>query len=348
MLDTEPLPVVEVAAPAAAAPKPSLPKARLLVQLVLGVAALIIGLVVPTVAGSVRLAVGAVGAYAAVSAVHRWWVHRTGRALTLGTILSAAWLVLLTALAALADVLPLAEGRDPSKTLAEPAMLPPNLLSDHPFGTDTQALDVLAALLYGARVSVVIAVGAVSIALVVGGILGVLSGYFRGWIDMVIGFLTDAMLAFPALILLLALASILQPTVFNVTIALGALGIPGTVRLARASTLAVASREFVVASRTLGARTGRIMLREVVPNVAPPLIAYGFVIVGFLIVAEASLSFLGLGIQRPNPTWGNLIWQGQAHLETEPYLVMLPSLFLFLTVMSSNYVGQRLQQRWAI
>jgi len=159
---------------------------------------------------------------------------------------------------------------------------------------------------------------------------------------------TDTFLAFPALILLLALVSVLKPSVLNVTLALGVLGTPGTVRLARAATLAVASREFVTASRTLGARTPRLLFREVMPNVLPPLIAFSFVAFGFLIVAEASLSFLGLGIQRPNPTWGNLIAQGQATFDTHPWLVIFPAVFLFLTVMASNYIGQRLQQKWAI
>ena len=174
--------------------------------------------------------------------------RRTGRRLDLGLLLSAAWLVLLTLAAIMANVLPLAEGRDPSNALTSTAMLPPDVFSGHPLGTDSQALDVLAQLLFGARVSLVVATGAVIIALIVGGALGVFAGYFRGKIEAIIGFVTDTMLAFPALILLLALVTVLKPTVLNVTLALGVLGTPGTIRLARAATLSVASREFVTAS----------------------------------------------------------------------------------------------------
>ena len=311
-----------------------------------GAALVVLGLAPLALPGAVRTLMIVCGIYLLLRYGCDVVERRTGRRLDLGLLLSAAWLVLLTLAAIMANVLPLAEGRDPSNALTSTAMLPPDVFSGHPLGTDSQALDVLAQLLFGARVSLVVATGAVIIALIVGGALGVFAGYFRGKIEAIIGFVTDTMLAFPALILLLALVTVLKPTVLNVTLALGVLGTPGTIRLARAATLSVASREFVTASRTLGARTPRIVLGEVVPNVLPPLIAYSFVAVGFLLVAEASLSFLGLGIQRPNPTWGNLIAQGQSTLGTQPWLVILPSTFLFLTVVAANYIGQRLQQKW--
>lgn len=317
-------------------------------QGLVGLAVLVLAAALPVGPGGLRLVVGTVGGYLAAVALHRWWQHRTGRKISLGIILSSLWLGGLTLAAMFVSVLPLAEGRDPSRTLTQPAMLQPNLFSRHPLGTDSQALDVLSTLLYGARVSIMVAVGAVLFALVVGGLFGVLAGYFRGWADSAIGFVTDAMLAFPALILLLAMASIMRPSPVNVTLALGILATPGIVRLARAGTLAIASREFVTAGRTLGARTSRIVFREIIPHIIPPMVAYSFIVAGFLIVAEASLSFLGLGIRRPNPTWGNLIAQGQGLLITHPWLVILPAFFLFLTVVSSNFIGQRLQQKWAI
>lgn len=348
MLDTDSLP------PAVALDTPPSTRARLrratrsiIPLVVIGLALVVAALTAATLVGTARLALGLAGAFLLVKALHRTVERRRGHAIDLGLSLSVAWLGLLVSAAALAAFLPLAEGRDPSQTLDVPASLPPDLFSAHPFGTDSQALDVLSQLLFGARVSLVVAVGAVCIALAVGGLFGVLAGYFRGWIEAVIGFVTDTLLAFPALILLLGLVTILKPSVLNVTIALGVLGVPGTVRLARAATLSIASRDFVTASRTLGARTPRILLGEIVPNVVPPLIAYSFVAAGYLIVAEASLSFLGLGIQRPNPTWGNLISQGQPVLQTQPWLVVLPAVFLFLTVLSANYVGQKLQQKWS-
>ena len=209
-------------------------------------------------------------------------------------------------------------------------------------GTDTLGLDILAQLLYGARVSLVVAFGASFIALLLGTVVGMLAGYQRGWVDEVIGFITDCILSFPALILLLAMVTFLSPSLPNITVALGVLAVPGYVRLARANTLTVASRDFVVATQTLGASPSRILFRNLLPNVVPPLIAYSFIVMSFLIVAEASLSYLGLGIQRPNPTWGNLIAQGQTLMETNPSLVLIPSFALFLTVMSANYIGQRL------
>jgi peptide/nickel transport system permease protein len=314
----------------------------------LGVALVVVALAAVEMIGIARALTGIVGLLLVLSSACRAVGVRRGRPVDVSLVASVGWLTALSAAAVLADVLPLAEGRDPSRALTSPAMLPPDLFSSHPLGTDSQALDVLTQLLYGARVSLVVAGGAVVIAFLVGGALGICAGYFRGKVEATIGFVTDSLLAFPALILLLALVTVLRPSVLNVTIALGVLGTPGTVRLARASTLAVASREFVTASRTLGARTPRIILGEVVPNVVPALIAYSFVAIGFLIVAEASLSFLGLGIQRPNPTWGNLISQGQAVLNTQPWLVVLPSIFLFLTVLATNYVGQRLQQKWSM
>lgn len=262
--------------------------------------------------------------------------------------LAAGWLGLMVLLAALVSLLPLSEGRDPANALEVQSLLPPHVFSAHPLGTDTQGLDVLSGLLYGARVSLTVAVGGIVIGSLIGGALGLFAGYRGRRTDAVISFVTDVVLSFPALILLLALVTVLKPNVVNVTIALGVLAVPSYIRLARANTIKVVSRDFVVAARTLGATDRRIMLREVLPNVAPSIFAYSFVVVGFLIVAEASLSFLGLGIQRPNPTWGNLIAQGEPYLDQHPSLVMAPSVLLFLTVVSMNYVGQRLQKKWGL
>jgi peptide/nickel transport system permease protein len=308
----------------------------------------IIGAVLPAVPGLLRTLAAVIAVYVALRLVVASVGRRRGVRVDLGAWLAGTWLGLLATASALASVLPLAEGRDPSRALTEPVFEAPDLLSRHPFGTDLFGLDVLSQLLYGARVSLTVAVGAIVIAIVVGGTVGMLAGFLRGWVDAIVSFLTDTLLAFPALILLLALAAILSPSVLNITIALGVLAVPGTVRLARAATISISSREFVTASRALGATAPKIILRDIAPNVLPPLIAYSFVTVGFLIVAEASLSFLGLSIKRPNPTWGNVIYQGQSELTTHPYLVLLPALFLFLTVTSASYIGQRLQRKWAI
>lgn len=263
-----------------------------------------------------------------------------------GFVLASAWLILLVAAAIVADWLPLAEGRDISKTLTTPTLLRPDLFSGHPLGTDRQGLDLLAEIIYGARVSLVVGFGAVVIGTLVGGVIGLVAGYYRGPVDRAVSVVSDSMLAFPPLVLLLALVAVLQPSLRNVTTGLSILIIPTYIRLVRANTLTFAQREFVTAARALGAKDRRIILREVAPNVALPVASYGFVIVGVLIVAEASLSFLGLSVQRPNPTWGNLIAAGQGSFDTDPHLVFVPGLVLFLTVFALNRVGDKLRRSW--
>jgi len=263
-----------------------------------------------------------------------------------GFILSMAWLILLTAAAIFANVLPLSEGRNVAKTLHTTTRLSPDLLSNHPLGTDGEGLDLLAGIIYGARVSLVVSIGAVVLATLIGGFIGLLAGYYRGIVDKSVSIVTDALLAFPPIALLLAMVAVLQPSVLNVTIGLTVLVIPVYVRLVKANTLKFAEREFVTAARSLGARDRRIIVREIVPNLAPPVLSYGLLIVPVLIAAEATLSFLGLGIQRPNPTWGNLIAAGQTDFQTNPNLIFAPGVALFLTVFALNRVAARLRARW--
>jgi peptide/nickel transport system permease protein len=272
--------------------------------------------------------------------------RRRGALGELGLWLAVAWMVLLIGAAALADVLPLAEAREPSRTLYEPTLARPDLFSEHPLGTDRQGLDILGQLLYGARVSLIVGIGAVIIGGVVGGVIGLVAGFFRGKVDAVVGFVTDSMLAFPPLILLLGMVAMLEPSVRNVTVALAVLSIPTYVRLSRANTLVFAEREFVLTARAMGARSRRLLFRELAPNVAPSLVSYGFIVVGVLIVAEAALSFLGLSIQRPDPTWGNMIAAGQGDIERHPYLVFVPATVLFLTVFSLNRIGEKARSLW--
>lgn len=260
--------------------------------------------------------------------------------------LAISWIVLIVVLAIFADLLPLAEARDTSKTLTEPSRARPDLFSAHPLGTDTQALDILGGVIYGARVSLQVSLIAVTVGTVVGGLIGVASGYFGGRIDNIVGILTDSLLAFPPLILLLAVVTAVTPGVVTISLALALLGVPTYVRLARANTLAFAQREFVLAARALGAKPWRIIVRELVPNVVRPLLSFSFIIVAVLIVAEASLSFLGVGIQRPTPTWGNMISAGQGELETTPHIVFVPGTVMFVTVFCLNRVGDKARAMW--
>lgn len=267
-----------------------------------------------------------------------------GRRVETGVWLSAAWVAAVVSSAVFADLLPLAEAQDVSETLTTPTRLRPDLFSAHPLGTDVQGLDILGGVIYGARVSLQVGVLAVAIGTVLGGLIGVASGYFRGRLDAAVGLATDSMLAFPPLILLLAVVSAVDPSVPVIAASLALLGIPTYVRLARANTMAFAQREFVMAARAIGARPSRIIMRELVPNVVRPLLSYSFIIIAVLIVAEASLSFLGVGIQRPTPTWGNMISAGQGEIQTTPHLVFVPGAVMFLTVFALNRLGDKARQ----
>lgn len=265
----------------------------------------------------------------------------------LGTVLALAWTVIIVLGALIVDFLPLAEARDPALALTVPSMLPPDLTSDFPLGTDSQGLDVLGGLLYGARVSLVVGIGGVLIGAVIGGALGLVAGYRGGWTDRVVSIFTDTLLAFPSLILLIAIVTVLNPTLPNVTLALGIMVVPSFARLVRANAMTYSKRDFVTAARSLGAGEIRIMLREVAPNILPAIFSYSFMLVAVLIVAEASLSYLGLSIPRPEPTWGNMISAGQSDFQRYPFLVGIPATVLFLTVLSFNQLGEAAGRRWS-
>jgi peptide/nickel transport system permease protein len=253
------------------------------------------------------------------------------------------WLVLVIAAASLAAVLPLAP-------YAVPIGLPrqsPSLASlDGLLGTDQLGRSVLSRCIYGAQVSLVVGTVAGLIGAAIGTVLGMLAGYFGKWVDSVVRLVADAMLAFPPLILLLALSSVLTPSVPTLLIGLTLLIIPTFVRLARANTLRWASREFVLAARNLGAGHGRILGREILPNLLPSLAAYLPVVVAALIVAEGSLSFLGMGIPPPQPSWGGMISDGKDSIGEYPHMVFVPSMFIFLTVFALNQAGDHLRQRF--
>lgn len=255
------------------------------------------------------------------------------------------WLVVIVGAALLAPVLPLGNADDSARALAEPVFAPP-MSPGHLLGTDTYGLDLLARTVYGARTSLAIALVAVVVGTTVGGLIGIVAGYLRGFTDSVVGVLANALLAVPPLVLLIALGSVLSPGIRNIGLALALLTIPSMVRVARATTIGYAGREFVWAARAMGATGRRLVLRELLPNVVPPLLSLAVVMVSMLIVAEASLSFLGLGIKPPEPTWGNMIAEGQdGVMEQHPFIVVIPGVCLFLTVFAFNLLGERAQQR---
>lgn len=277
---------------------------------------------------------------------------RFGPRFDIGFWLSVGWLVLLSTAAALAGVLPLAEHVDASKTLHDPGYATPDLFSKHPLGTNSFSLDLLSRSLYGARVSLLTALVAMSISLLVGGLIGMAAGFYRGKLDTTVSMLTDAALSFPALVLLIAFAAVLgvpgsvPEAVLKNGLVLGVVATPIMIRLARANTLVFAQREFVLASRSLGARGRHILWRSLMPNVASPMLSYVFVNLAVLIVAEGSLAFLGLGLQQPQPTWGNMIAEADLTvLREHPHIALVPGAFMFLTVLAFNRIGERIRHR---
>jgi len=258
----------------------------------------------------------------------------------LGMLFWAAigWTVFVVAVAILAPVLPL-----PSPTDMDMLERRAPISALHWLGTDALGRDELARVAYGARISLTVGLFAPVIGLTIGGALGMLAGYFRGRFESFVVGSMDVLLAFPPLILALAVTAYLGQSVLNLTCILGVLGIPAFMRVARASTLTLARREFVIAAEALGATHARILIRELLPNVALPLLAFFLLGVAVTIVVEGALSFLGLGVPPPISSWGSMIGEGRESLEVAPMLAFVPAIAMFLTVLSFNLVGDTLR-----
>ncbi|MCS5736066.1 ABC transporter permease [Herbiconiux daphne] len=253
------------------------------------------------------------------------------------------WIVLIVALAVLAPVLPIA-GYD---AVAGPPRQPPQFGPiDLLLGTDRVGRSLLSRVIYGAQVSLVVGTAAALGGVVLGLVLGLIAGYFRKGADTVIVFVADVILSFPALVLLLAISAIFAPSLWTILVGLAITSTPSFIRLSRANTMAWAGRDFVKAARNMGASDTRVLLREILPNVVPAIAAYLPLVIAALIVAEGSLSFLGLGIPPPTPSWGGMIAAGAADLRTAPYMVFVPAAVLFLTVFALNQAGEHLRLRF--
>ena len=258
----------------------------------------------------------------------------------LGTVFWSAviWIAVIGASAAFANLLPIA---DPTNMDMLGRRMPPSV--EHWLGTDGFGRDMLARLIYGARASLTVGLLAPVIGGTIGGALGMLAGYFRGRFEALVIGSMDVLLAFPPLVLALAVTAYLGQSIFNLTMILGFLGIPAFTRVARAATLSLAQREFVTAARALGATHARILVRELLPNVFLPLFAFFLLAVAVTIVVEGALSFLGLGVPPPAPSWGSMIGEGRESLEFAPWLAFIPAITLFLTVLAFNLVGDALR-----
>ena len=224
---------------------------------------------------------------------------------------------------------------------------PPSLA--HWFGTDVLGRDTFARVLAGGWVSLIVALTAVSFGVLVGGLIGSFAGYVRGKRETAIMSVIDVILAFPPLILLLALVSIYERrSLFVISLVIGILSIPAYTRIARANALALSNREFVHAAQAIGTKKRTILFREIIPNVLPALLAYALVAAAGVIVVEGTLSFLGLSVQLPTPTWGNMINEGRGEIRQTILPVFWPSLFLTLSVLSLNQIGDWLQSKSSV
>ena len=213
----------------------------------------------------------------------------------------------------------------------------------HLLGTDEVGRDVLSRLIWGARASLLAGAVPVTIALLVSLPLGLLSGCAGGWLDGLIMRITDAMLAIPFLIVAIALAAFLGPSLINAMLAIGIAALPTFLRLARGTALALTTEEFVVSAQALGCSRLRVAVRHVLPNMLPPLLIQSSLTVAAAIIAEASLSFLGLGQQPPAPSWGSMLNAAQRYLSQAPWIALYPGLMIFTVVMALNVVGDGLR-----
>ncbi|MGW1994402.1 ABC transporter permease [Embleya sp. NPDC001921] len=215
-------------------------------------------------------------------------------------------------------------------------------------GTDGLGRSHLTRLAFGARVSMIVALVSVVVGVVIGGLLGLVAAYFRGVTEMIIDLFSDALLAFPPLILLLALSSVYEPSQTSITAGLAVLTIPGFTRLTKASAIAQSNREYVTVAKAMGAGPGRIIFKELLPNTFPAVMSYSVIVMAVLIVAEGSLSFLGLSIPPPMPSWGGMINAAKDDLSLYPSQVFVPCGVLFLTVFSLNVIGDRLRAKFDV
>lgn len=264
--------------------------------------------------------------------------------LGIGFWVCVTWLGLMVFVALFTPLLPL---KSPTQNFLDPANgRPPYSPSwKHWFGTDKDARDIFARTLYGARISLTVGFSAITAGFLIGGTFGVLSGYYKGWTDRISSFVFIVLLSFPSLVLAILLTSLIERSLLTISLVLGLLSIAPVGRLARASTLQFADREFVLAARQIGATNRRIIIKEILPNVAVPMSSLALLGMAVAVVAEGGLAFLGLSVEK-GITWGGLIQLGSdasKTLENSPWIAFFPIMMLFLTVLSLNFAGDRLR-----
>ena len=254
----------------------------------------------------------------------------------------AFWgLIIIAVVLALALLAPALAPYDPDAIDVKSILLPPS--TAHWMGTDGLGRDVFSRMLFGSRISLLVGFVAVGIATLIGVILGAISGYYRGWVDVLIMRLVDVMLSIPTFFLILAVIAFLTPSIWNIMIVIGLTSWMGVTRLVRAEFLSLREREFVLASATLGARDYRLIFRHLLPNSLTPVIVSSVLGVASAVLVESGLSFLGLGVQPPQASWGNILTEGKEYIQFAWWLSFFPGMAILLTVLGYNLLGEGLR-----
>jgi len=249
--------------------------------------------------------------------------------------------LIIFSLALVAVIAPLIAPFSPNQQDVLHRLEPPS--PKHLLGTDDLGRDLLSRVIYGTRISLLVGFIAIGIAIIVGSFLGLLSGYFGGWLDTVIMRFVDIMLCFPTFFLILMVIAFLEPNIWNVMAVIGLTGWPSLTRLVRGECLSVREREFVQAARVLGLSNIRVMFVHLLPNVMAPILVTATLGVGGAILTESALSFLGLGVQPPTPSWGNILTAGKDYIAVAWWLSLYPGLAILITVLAYNLLGEGLR-----
>ena len=253
--------------------------------------------------------------------------------------MAAAAFILIILIAAI--LAPVIATHNPASTDSRSILTSPS--KGHILGTDRLGRDIFSRIVYGARISLSIGFIAVGIAVIIGIFIGSIAGYYAGALDTVLMRFVDIMLCFPTIFLILAVISLLEPSIFNIMVVIGATNWMGIARLVRAQVLTLKERDFVAASKVMGAKDSWIILRHLIPNAIGPVLVSATLGIGGAILVESALSFLGIGVQPPTPSWGNILMDGRSTLGVAWWLTVFPGLFIFFTVLSYNILGEALR-----